>query len=98
MATIGRRAAVMESFGFRLTGFIAWIGWLVVHLFFLVGFRNRVVVMLNWAYNYFTYDRGLRLITGLKPAELQPPPPKRIQLTKQLFANGARPKVRRESA
>lgn len=80
MATIGRRAAVLESFGIRLTGYLAWIGWLVVHLMFLVGFRNRVVVLLNWAYSYFTYDRGLRLITGLKPAELQPPQPKRIHL------------------
>jgi len=78
MATIGRRAAVLDSFGIRLTGYIAWLGWLVVHLLFLVGFRNRVVVLLNWAYSYFTYDRGLRLITGLKPTELQPPQPKRL--------------------
>ena len=63
---------VLESFGLRLTGYLAWLGWLVVHLLFLVGFRNRVIVLLNWAYSYFTYDRGLRLITGLKPVELQP--------------------------
>ncbi|HMQ30554.1 MAG TPA: NAD(P)/FAD-dependent oxidoreductase [Chloroflexaceae bacterium] len=90
MATIGRRSAVLDSFGIRLTGYLAWIGWLVVHLMFLVGFRNRIVVLLNWAYSYFTYDRGLRLITGLKPEELKPPAPRRIQLAKQL-GEGAPP-------
>jgi NADH:ubiquinone reductase (H+-translocating) len=67
MATIGRRAAVLDSFGIRMTGVLAWIGWLFVHLMFLVGFRNRVIVLINWAYSYFTYDRGVRLITGAKP-------------------------------
>ncbi|NTW00789.1 MAG: NAD(P)/FAD-dependent oxidoreductase [Oscillochloris sp.] len=70
MATIGRRGAVLDAFGIRLTGFLAWMGWLVVHLLFLIGFRNRVIVMLNWAYSYFTYDRGVRLITGLKPDDV----------------------------
>lgn len=100
MATIGRRAAVLDSFGIRLTGYLAWMGWLVVHLMFLVGFRNRVVVLLNWAYSYFTYDRGLRLITGLKPAELQPPQPKRIKLTKALGGGDAalRAEGKRETA
>lgn len=64
MATIGRRSAVMDAFGLRLTGLLAWVSWLIVHLFFLIGFRNRLVVLTNWAYNYFTYDRGTRLITG----------------------------------
>lgn len=64
MATIGRRSAVMDAFGLRLTGLPAWISWLVVHLFFLIGFRNRLIVLANWAYSYFTYDRGTRLITG----------------------------------
>jgi NADH dehydrogenase len=62
MATIGRRAAVLDAFGIRLTGFLAWIGWLGVHLLELIGFRNRLVVLMNWAYNYLTYDRGVRLI------------------------------------
>ncbi len=81
MATIGRRGAVLDSFGIRLTGYLAWLGWLVVHLMSLVGFRNRVIVLLNWAYSYFTYDRGVRLITGLKPDDStscdgrQPSPP-----------------------
>lgn len=62
MATIGRRAAVVEAFGIHLTGWLAWFGWLLVHLMGLVGFRNRVVVLINWAYNYFTYDKGIRVI------------------------------------
>lgn len=66
MATIGRRAAVLNAFGIRLSGFVAWLGWLFVHLMSLVGFRNRMIVLTNWTYNYFTYDRGVRLITGRK--------------------------------
>lgn len=64
MATIGRRAAVFDAFGVRLSGFLAWAGWLFVHIVALIGFRNRLVVLANWIYNYFTYDRGVRLITG----------------------------------
>jgi NADH:ubiquinone reductase (H+-translocating) len=64
MATIGRRAAVFDAFGIRLSGFLAWVGWLFVHIIYLIGFRNRLVVLTNWAYNYFTYDRAVRLITG----------------------------------
>jgi NADH dehydrogenase len=64
MATIGRRAAVFDAFGIRLSGFFAWIGWLFIHIIYLIGFRNRLVVLTNWAYNYFTYDRAVRLITG----------------------------------
>jgi NADH dehydrogenase len=64
MATIGRRAAVFDAFGIRLSGVLAWFGWLFVHLIYLIGFRNRVIVLANWIYNYFTYDRGVRLISG----------------------------------
>jgi NADH dehydrogenase len=63
LATIGRAAAVADVRGFRLTGFVAWFTWLVVHIFFLVGFRNRVLVLLQWAWSYLTFDRGSRLIT-----------------------------------
>ncbi|KAB8144674.1 NAD(P)/FAD-dependent oxidoreductase [Chloroflexia bacterium SDU3-3] len=75
MATIGRSSAVFDSFGIRMSGFVAWVGWLFVHLLYLIGFRNRLIVMTNWAYNYFTYDRGVRLISGLKrqPAEAARP-------------------------
>ena len=48
----------------KLGGFMAWLLWLAVHIFFLITFRNRLAVMFNWAYSYFTYKRGARLITG----------------------------------
>jgi NADH dehydrogenase len=63
MATIGRRAAVAElPGGLRLRGTLGWLSWLAVHLVFLIGFRNRVVVMVNWAWNYLTWDRASRVI------------------------------------
>jgi NADH dehydrogenase len=64
LATIGRAAAVAD-FGFlRLSGFIAWFAWLAIHIFFLIGFRNRFLVITQWAWAYVTYQRGARLITG----------------------------------
>jgi NADH dehydrogenase len=64
MATIGRKAAIAEIGKLHLSGFAAWLAWLLVHIFFLIGFRNRFVVIFNWAWSYFTYQRGARLITG----------------------------------
>ena len=64
MATIGRNAAVAEMGSVRFSGIIAWFAWLFVHIIFLVGFRNRIAVLFNWAYAYLTYGRGARLITG----------------------------------
>jgi NADH:ubiquinone reductase (H+-translocating) len=64
MATIGRSAAIAQKGDLHLDGFIAWLAWLLVHIFFLIGFRNRFVVLFNWAWSYFTYQRGARLITG----------------------------------
>jgi NADH dehydrogenase len=64
-ATIGRGAAVGEILQkVRLSGVLAWLAWLVIHIFFLIGFRNRVFVLMHWAYSYVTYRRGARLITG----------------------------------
>ena len=63
MATIGRASAVSETFGMRFTGLIAWLMWLFIHVVFLVGFDNRVMVMLQWIWEYITYRRGARLIT-----------------------------------
>lgn len=63
MATIGRSRAIAESKGIMMSGFIAWMAWLFVHLWFLIGFRNRVAVMLTWIWSYLTYGRGARLIT-----------------------------------
>jgi len=62
MATIGRNKAVVELKKFRFQGFFAWLVWMFVHLMLLVGFRNRVVVFVNWMWNYFRYNNGLRLI------------------------------------
>ena len=64
LATIGRRAAVADFGRFRLSGFPAWLLWCVAHVWFLVGFRSRLSVTLNWAWNYFTFARSARLITG----------------------------------
>lgn len=64
MATIGRRRAVASVGKLHLSGFIAWLAWLTVHIFYLIDFRNRVVVLFDWAWSYFTYQRGSRLITG----------------------------------
>ena len=64
ISTIGRQDAVAEIFGLHFSGMIAWLIWLVVHLFYLVGFRNRVLVLMGWAYNYFTYNLGVRLLGG----------------------------------
>ncbi|MEI6350309.1 MAG: NAD(P)/FAD-dependent oxidoreductase [Verrucomicrobiota bacterium] len=63
MATIGRRAAVADIRGVRFNGWLAWLAWLFVHLIFLIGFRNRVVVLLEWAWSYVNFYRGARLIT-----------------------------------
>jgi NADH dehydrogenase len=64
MATIGRNKAIAHVFGLKLKGFIAWLFWLFLHVFFLIGFRNKIVVMTEWAWAYLTRERSARLITG----------------------------------
>jgi len=64
MATIGRNQAVAWLGPLQLQGFFAWLAWLVVHILQLIGFRNRLLVLINWAWDYFFYDRAVRLITG----------------------------------
>lgn len=64
MATIGRSKAIAEVFGLKLKGFIAWVFWLFLHVFFLIGFRNRIIVMTEWFWAYLTRERSARLITG----------------------------------
>jgi NADH:quinone reductase (non-electrogenic) len=64
LATIGRAAAVAQFGKIHISGFIAWLSWLFVHIFFLIGFRNRLLVFIQWAWSYVTYERGARLITG----------------------------------
>jgi NADH:quinone reductase (non-electrogenic) len=71
MATIGRGAAVADLFGrVRFNGFLAWLAWLFVHLMYIVEFDNRLLVLTQWAWNYFTWNRGARLITGGSPLPL----------------------------
>src|SRR3989441_12178641 len=65
MATIGRSAAVAKIGRIEFNGFLAWVAWLFVHLIFLIGFRNRLAVLLQWAYSYVAYKRGARIVTGL---------------------------------
>jgi len=78
MATIGRSAAIAQFGRIHLSGFLAWMSWLVVHIFFLIGFKNRLVVLFSWAWSYFTYQRGARLITSQfwAPPDAAPKSPK----------------------
>jgi NADH dehydrogenase len=64
LATIGRAAAVAQFGRIHISGFIAWLAWLFIHILFLIGFQNRVLVFIQWAWSYFTYERSARLITG----------------------------------
>jgi NADH dehydrogenase len=64
MATIGRSRAVAQTGKLRLSGLLAWFAWLFVHIWYLIDFRNRVAVMLDWAYSYIAYKRGARIISG----------------------------------
>lgn len=66
LATIGRMAAVVDLRGLRFSGVLAWIFWLAAHVFFLIGFRNRLVVLTNWAWAYWTYQRHARIVLGAK--------------------------------
>jgi NADH dehydrogenase len=68
LATIGRRRAIAQIDRMHLTGFVAWLAWLVIHIFYLIGFKNRLVVLITWAWSYVTYRRGARLVTGNPPA------------------------------
>lgn len=68
MATIGRSAAVASAFGMKFRGYAAWVIWLLLHLYYLIGFRNRIVVMLNWIWYYWFHERQVRLITEREEA------------------------------
>jgi NADH:ubiquinone reductase (H+-translocating) len=78
MATIGRKSAVAQLWGVHFDGLLAWLLWSAAHVYYLIGFRNRLAVMMNWMWNYFTFERGTRLITGLSGSRVQdmgrPPP------------------------
>ncbi len=79
MATIGRASAVVQSGRFRLSGFVAWLAWCFVHILFLIGFRNRMLVFIQWVWSYIRYRRGARLITE-HDWRLRPPPPARTEV------------------
>ena len=74
LATIGRAAAVADFGRLKLSGFPAWLAWMLIHVFFLIGWRNRMLVMLSWAWSYVTFQRGARLITG-GPEQILPQGP-----------------------
>ncbi|HYQ14372.1 MAG TPA: NAD(P)/FAD-dependent oxidoreductase, partial [Polyangiaceae bacterium] len=94
LATIGRSAAVADFGKLKLSGALAWLSWLVLHLMFLVGFRNRVLVLLQWLWSFVSYDRGARLITGpLKRDPAQPRAERRSTSVKPA-AQGAEPSTR----
>jgi NADH dehydrogenase len=91
MATIGRSRAIAQVKDMRLSGVMAWLAWLVVHIWYLIGFRNRFFVMFDWAWSYFTYRRGARLITG---GRLEPGAPLSIATTPTQAAGAQRREVR----
>jgi NADH dehydrogenase len=64
LATIGRARAVADVKGLQLSGFVAWLTWLFVHLFYLIGLQNRLLVFIRWTFSFATHGRGARLITG----------------------------------
>ena len=74
LAAIGRKRAVAQLGSLKLSGFAAWLPWSVAHIYFLIGFRNRAVVAMNWAWNYVTFQPGTRLITGMSGARMEDMP------------------------
>ena len=74
LATIGRKRAVAQIGKLKLSGFIAWMLWSVAHIYFLIGFRNRIIVALTWLWSYLTFQRGARLITGISGARMEDVP------------------------
>jgi NADH:quinone reductase (non-electrogenic) len=89
LATIGRNAAIAQFGKIHISGFIAWLSWLFIHIFFLIGFRNRLLVFIQWFWSYVTYERAARLITGdttlpgwsgIKPMQHQDPKEKNERL------------------
>ncbi len=97
LATIGRAAAVAQFGKFELSGYFAWLAWLFVHIFFLIGFRNRLLVMIQWAWSYLTYERGARLITGSDELPGWNQPGSRVQTEEGGAAEPATPRIQRRA-
>jgi NADH dehydrogenase len=71
MATIGRKRAVAQIGAFKVSGLVAWLLWSMAHIYFLIGFRNRLAVAMHWCWNYVTFQRGMRLITGISGSRIE---------------------------
>jgi NADH dehydrogenase len=71
MATVGRKRAVAQIGGFKASGLLAWVLWSLAHIYFLIGFRNRLAVAMSWCWNYVTFQRGTRLITGISGSRIE---------------------------
>jgi NADH:ubiquinone reductase (H+-translocating) len=78
MATIGRKRAVAQFAAVKLSGVTAWLLWSLAHIYFLIGFRNRLTVALNWTWSYATFQRGTRLITGISGSRIEDVMPPRM--------------------
>lgn len=87
MATIGRSRAIAQVGTLKLSGLLAWLAWLLVHIWYLIGFRNRLLVLFDWAWSYLTYRRGARLITG---GRMKPGPPPHPEAPRQPEREGQR--------
>lgn len=88
MATIGRSRAVAQVGSLKMRGLLAWLAWLLVHIWYLIGFRNRLIVLIDWAWSYVTYRRGARLITG---GRLEPGAPHSVPPTPNLSSSRSVP-------
>jgi len=84
LATIGRKRAVVQMGDLKLSGFLAWLLWCFAHIYFLIGYRNRLIVMLNWIWNFITFQLGSRLILGMVGSEMKDlqQPPRGVQKQK----------------
>jgi NADH dehydrogenase len=92
LATIGRASAVADIKGIHLSGFVAWATWLMVHLFYLVGFANRLLVVIRWAVSFLTHGRGARVITG------EPQPASVVDTVSRMPAQSGQEDTRRDEA
>jgi NADH:quinone reductase (non-electrogenic) len=97
LATIGRAAAVAQFGKFELSGYFAWLAWLFIHIFFLIGFRNRLLVMIQWAWSYLTYERGARLITGSDELPGWNLPKSQVQAEEDPASEPATPQIQRRA-
>jgi NADH:quinone reductase (non-electrogenic) len=97
LATIGRAAAVAQFPKLELSGYFAWLAWLFVHIFFLIGFRNRLLVMIQWAWSYLTYERGARLITGSDELPGWNQPKSQVQAEEDESPEPATPRIQRRA-